>query len=435
MRNIETADQWKVIPLASEGSTVFTDPDTEGVRLGHPSLLAMSSGKLLASLDQYGSGVKHLPGIKGRHARDKHWLQGRLLLSDNNGETWSEQALYPFCQASLFRDGSRLFLLGHKGNLQIMESSDGGQTWSRPADLTGHDGEGASFWAGPSTVLNTGKYIYAVVLAVTDRRHKGDPGAVLAPILMRASAGRNLLDKKSWMFSSPATPFREWIPFSAIDYLGSPICKLSRSNSGERLAPGRWVNHPGWHGAVPVRIEDSSHRWFDADEKSVHLLAWAAIHQPNYSILLKGSENAGRLQLEFEKTQSDAPQTIVPIPGGHLPFDIIYDKPSKLYWMISNQSVDSMARMEDLPHERKGLPCDELHRLQLHFSKNLVDWCFAGLIDAAGDPCVSCHSPSMAVKKNDLCCLCATGNEEGKSNMDTRRITFRLIPDFRELAY
>jgi len=395
----------------------------------------MPNGKLLASIDQSGPGVKHLPGPKGRHARDKHWLQGRILISADRGETWNERALYPFSQGCLFRDGSRLFLLGHKGNLQIIESSDGGETWSRPADLTGHDEPGTSFWSGPSSVLHTGKYIYVVVMALTDRRHKGDPGVVLAPALMRASSGRNLLDKKSWMFSSPATPFREWIPLDALDRLGAPICKLSRHNSGERLAPGRWINHPGWHGAIPVRVADSNHRWFDVDETVVHILAWASIHRSNYSVILKGAEKEGTLRLDFQETPSGGREALLPVPGGHLPFDLVYDEPSSLYWLISNQSVDSMARVEDLPRERTGAPCDERHRLQLHFSRNLVDWCFAGLVDVAENTCCSRHSPSMAVRGNDLCCLCAVGDENGKNDLDTRKITFHVVPDFRGLAY
>jgi geranylgeranyl diphosphate synthase type II len=43
-----------------------------------------------------------------------------------------------------------------------------------------------------------------------------------------------------------------------------------------------------------------------------------------------------------------------------------------------------MTRKELLSSERFNIPCDERDRLQLSFSKNMVDWCFAGLV-AKGD--------------------------------------------------
>jgi len=39
-----------------------------------------------------------------------------------------------------------------------------------------------------------------------------------------------------------------------------------------------------------------------------------------------------------------------------------------------------MTKVDCLNASRFNLPNNERHRLQLHFSKNFFDWCFAGMV-------------------------------------------------------
>ncbi|MBN2712819.1 MAG: hypothetical protein JXR97_10375 [Planctomycetes bacterium] len=39
-----------------------------------------------------------------------------------------------------------------------------------------------------------------------------------------------------------------------------------------------------------------------------------------------------------------------------------------------------MINHERMPSNRHGLPDNERRRLQLHFSTDMIDWCFAGLV-------------------------------------------------------
>ena len=66
-------------------------------------------------------------------------------------------------------------------------------------------------------------------------------------------------------------------------------------------------------------------------------------------------------------------------------FHLLYDEVSRLYWLLSTQATDSMRRAERLPADRFGLPDNERQRLQLHFSRNMIDWNFAGLVTSGAN--------------------------------------------------
>src|SRR5690606_11209371 len=101
----------------------------------------------------------------------------------------------------------------------------------------------------------------------------------------------------------------------------------------------------------------------------------------------------------------------LPMPGGQMKFHILYDEQMKLYWLLSTQATDSMTRAEKLPPDRFWLPNNERHRLQLHFSKNCVDWCFAGIVTMTDSQKQARHYASMAFDGDDLLVLSRSGDE------------------------
>jgi hypothetical protein len=125
----------------------------------------------------------------------------------------------------------------------------------------------------------------------------------------------------------------------------------------------------------------------------------------------------------------------VPCPGGQMKFHIVYDDVTKLYWLLSSQSTDSMTKPDRLPKERYDLPNNERHRLQLHFSRNCIDWCFAGLVCAGPSPKQSRHYASMAIDGDDLIVLSRSGDERASSAHNGNLITFHRIHQFRDLVY
>ena len=125
----------------------------------------------------------------------------------------------------------------------------------------------------------------------------------------------------------------------------------------------------------------------------------------------------------------------LPMPGGHNRFHVLWDEPTKLYWLVSVQSIDSMTRMEKLSKDRYNIPCDERHRLQLHFSKNLVDWCFAGMLCVGPTERHSRHYTSVAVDGDDLVFVSRTSDEYANSAHNANMSTFHRVKNFRSLVY
>ena len=148
------------------------------------------------------------------------------------------------------------------------------------------------------------------------------------------------------------------------------------------------------------------------------------------------------MRFELQKTPAGTSLLFVPIPGGNVKFHILQDPRTKLYWLVSSQITDSMRRADQLPEGRFGLPLDQRERLVLHFSKNLVDWVFAGLVAKGAAPRESYHYCSMDVDGDDLVILSRTGDSNVRQPRapyrdahDTNLITFHRIRSFRRLEY
>ena len=116
-------------------------------------------------------------------------------------------------------------------------------------------------------------------------------------------------------------------------------------------------------------------------------------------------------------------------------FFVIYDEVTKLYWMVGTQGTDSMTRIDLLPKDRYNLPNNERRRLVLHFSKNMIDWCFAGLVAVGEIEKASRHYASMVIDGDDLHILSRSGDERSKNPHNGNLITFHTVKNFRELVY
>jgi hypothetical protein len=103
--------------------------------------------------------------------------------------------------------------------------------------------------------------------------------------------------------------------------------------------------------------------------------------------------------------------------------------------MVSTQSTDSMQRIERMHPKRYALPNNERRRLALHFSRNCMDWCFAGLVAAVEDMGQSHYGASMILDGEDLLLLMRTADAEAENAHNSNMITFHRIEGFRGLAY
>jgi dihydroxyacetone kinase-like predicted kinase len=116
-------------------------------------------------------------------------------------------------------------------------------------------------------------------------------------------------------------------------------------------------------------------------------------------------------------------------------FHILYDEKTELYWLLNTQATDSMTRADKLPANRYNLPDNERHRLQLHFSKNCFDWCFACMVAKGESAKESRHYAAMAMLGDDLLIVSRSGNEKAQSAHNGNIITFHTVKNFRDLVY
>lgn len=94
-----------------------------------------------------------------------------------------------------------------------------------------------------------------------------------------------------------------------------------------------------------------------------------------------------------------------------------------------------MCRIECLDEERFNIPYDERDRLTLHFSRNMVDWVFAGLVSKGDSPKQSRHYGTMDIDGEDLVIVSRSGDQDCASAHNGNMITFHRIKDFRSLIY
>ena len=416
-------------PMAPIKSIMYRSPDPKTVYTYSPGICALESGRLIGTLDVGGQGVERHYQNTAYSKTEGYQFCGMVFISDDHGATWRQTVQFPFCHARPFTAGKSLYVLGHAKDLRIIRSDDGGETWTEAAELT--SGE---FWhQAPANVCYAGENVYLVMERVPDGV-TGWPVRALEPVLMRGNIHDDLTLPESWTFSD-SMEFRQVMQYENTDYFGIPFYPLDLEE-GTRLSNGAYCAPLGWLETNVVHISDENHIWYDPTGHTFHLFMRAHTGRTNYCCVMKVVEQSdGSMKMERVVAPSGKTLLYLPMPGGQMKFHILYDAPSGLYWLLSSQSTDSMAKPETMSSQRFGLPDNERHRLQLHFSTNCVDWCFAGLVDMGKSPLESRHYASMCISGEYLYILSRSGDEEACSAHNTDIITLHEIPNFRNLAY
>ena len=413
---------WKVRPLADEFVVVCESPSPTNVFCYTPGLARLDSGRLVATMDFGGKGLK-----KGEP-------RGRTFVSDDRGKTWSPRVSFPFGHARPFVAGKSLYVLGQSGDLMVIRSDDSGETWREPATLT----DKQHWHQSACNVWYANGCVYLVMERRVSEKIQSWPVGELAPVLLKGKIDADLTQRESWTFASELS-FHDTIPNietdPAIDFFGVPFYP-SAYPKGALPAPKRNSAPIGWLETNVVQFSDPDHIWFDPKGKTFHLWARAHTGGTGYAAVAKVVENNdGTMTTSLERVPSGKAALFLPCPGGQMRFHVLYDAPTKLFWLLSSQATDSMTRAERLPEKRFNLPNNERHRLQLHFSKNMVDWCFAGLVATGATAGEARHYASMVIDGDNLCVLSRSGDSRAKSAHDGNLITFHTVRDFRKLVY
>lgn len=443
--------------LAQDHTVLFASPEPKSIYLGSPGICVLDSGRIIVTDGLRGPGLSAWIRSQERQAdvgadagtvTESHESEedaenpvwhGRVFLSDDGGATWNMSAGYRMRHQRPFAAGGKLYIIGHDNDLLIMRSDDDGESWGDPVPLTS-----GQFWhQAPSNVW----YANGCVYLVMERRTSFDidvwsPGEH-APVLMRGRVTDDLTDPENWTFASELS-FREVIPGiesePEIDWFGVPFFDCPYP-SGAWVSEARIDRHcapVGWLETNVVQFTDPEHLWCDPEGKTFHLWMRAHTGGTGYACIARVVEELpgkGAMRTELVTAPSGKRMLYVPCPGGQMKFHVIYDEVSRLYWLLSTQATDSMRRPDVLPEDRYNLPNNERRRLQLHFSRNMIDWCFAGMVAIGPTEIESRHYASMAIRGDDLLVTSRSASPMAKSPHDTDLSTFHVVRDFRKLIY
>lgn len=424
---------WHVQELAPGFIKVCESPDPQRVYCYSPGICRLPNGRLLATSGMGGPGTAELDGEKGMRYGSP--AQGRFFTSDDRGKTWTLRAKRAVMHHRPFVAGDSAYVIGHMGELRICRSDDSGDTWTRPITLADGDWHQA-----PCNVWYANGCVYLVMEKRFDRGIRAWQVANIAPILMRGRIGDDLTRPENWTFASELV-FCDEIRQDELDTFGVPFydCPPPRGCNADGVK-GRDCAPIGWLETNVVQFTDSNHYWCDPSGRTFHLWMRAHTGGTGLACIAKVVEQGDRpgtgpMVTCFESVPSGKRVLYVPCPGGQMKFHILFDEEMRLFWLLSTQATDSMTRADRLPPGRFNLPNNERRRLQLHFSRNCIDWCFAGMVAIGEAEHASRHYASMAIDGLDLVVSSRSGDRNAASAHNGNFVSFHRVRDFRKLVY
>lgn len=297
------------------GVVVNHSPASKGKYLGSPSICILPEGRYVVSHDYFGPKTKEF-----------ETAITEIFVSDDKGATWSKSAtLNGQFWSSLFYHEGAIYIFGtcrHHGNIVIRRSTDGGVTWSNPADAkNGLIVEGEYHTAPTPVIVHKGRVWKAFEYATHKVRKWGRR---YSSVVLSAPLNADLLDASSWrcsniLYSNPewlGGDFRGWLEGNVVyDHRNKQLLNILRVGTDK----GAGVEYC-------ARVEVS----------------------PN-----------GK-QISF-----DAETGFMPFPGGAKKFTIRYDERTGRYWTLSNTTEpDKLVIKNDKTR----------NTLSLCSSEDLVTW-------------------------------------------------------------
>ncbi|MFN3326061.1 MAG: hypothetical protein ACK5AZ_21390 [Bryobacteraceae bacterium] len=125
------------------------------------------------------------------------------------------------------------------------------------------------------------------------------------------------------------------------------------------------------------------------------------------------------------KTLTHAFGQFFPIPGAQNTLHIVYDPPSRLYWMAGNIPIDSLGPAPG---------GDDRRILILMYSADAHNWFQAGCIAMSKHPREAFNYPFLVPDGDDLLLAVRAKRGESGNQAKSSHITFHRVRGFRRLA-
>lgn len=404
--------------LANEYVTVWRAVDPLR-QIGYcPALAILPHGRLVGTLLVRDS----------RSVADVEWLV-KGYTSDDGGETWVQRTDIPMVDGFPFVAGSTVYIIGGRDDLKIARSEDWGETWSEAVPLE----TGKLWYSYPGSIVCANGRIYMVRECRTEPIRHGYPAWILAPVVMSASLDDDLTRPDAWTYSNVLSFGSVLAQYGQPNLTGVPFYTAGRHGAGNSQ---RSMSKMGWGEANLIQITDPDHIWHDSAGRTFHIFMRAATGRSNLACMAKAVEqNDGTIVVDLERAPSGEPILHVPFPGGHIGFIMLQDPETGLHWLVSSLATDSMRRVDRLHAKHYGMPFNERRHLGLYFSKNCMDWCFAGLLVEGDEVERSCYGGSFVIDGDDLVIMMRTADVHAVNAHDSNLITLHRVSDFRKLAY
>ena len=355
------------IALAPPGVVIDHVAAPTGIYIGSPSIAILADGSYVASHDFFGPGTnKDATVVFGSTDRGAHWSK----LADIEGQWWS----------TLFVHDGRLHLIGTSrqfGHVVIRRSSDGGRTWTTPADaMTGLLTPAAGYHCAPTPVVA----FHGRIWRAFERRD-----STFKALVASAPVNADLLAAASWTFTNEIASDRAWLGGDFENWLegnvvvdrGGALVDILRVNSKANTE----------HAAI-VRIASDTSATFDA---------------------AKG---------------------FIDFPGGSKKFTIRFDPQSNLHWSLANT----------IPRDHTGGHTDSIRNtLALVSSPDLVTWTERAVVLHSDDRAThGFHYVDWLFDGDDIIAVSRTAFDDdvtgAHSAHDANYLTFHRVAHFRDAA-
>ncbi len=364
------------------GVVINHQPASSRQYIGSPSIAILPNGNYVTSHDLFGpESLEHISAttlIFRSEDRGRNWAK----ISEIHGAFWS----------SLFVHRGNLYLIGpdrHNGSVLIRRSTDGGETWTQPANTDSGLLLKGMFHCAPTPVIEHNDRLWRAM--ETSFGINLPWGRRFGAMMMSAPVDADLMNADSWTVSN-------LLPYDST-YLDGNFIGWLEGNAV--VAPdGEIVNI--------LRVDEKS----TFDEKAAIV----------------------KISSDGKKAVFDPETGFVSFPGGSKKFTIRYDDKSARYWTLSNAIPKKF-----IPNFPELRALNFRNTLVLMSSEDLLHWHIHEIVLQHPDVLHSgFHYVDWLVDGDDMIVASRTayfdGKEKANNNHDTNFLTFHRIENFREKA-